>query len=158
MLLMFRRTKLCIVQELVKEQLVNMFGHFKRDNVTRYFASGFFSWIIFSQAPENNIRVIQIFLKIHGDILKSRCTTGINETGDKFATGVTNTNEKFATGINCHLIATSTAGVVETGGNCHRSQQYCWQIMETISGCLQFKVNLKKNYLYFNSATPWCPN
>jgi hypothetical protein len=41
----------------------------------------------------------KFFLKICGDILKSRCTTGINDTGGKFATGVTITNEKFATGI-----------------------------------------------------------
>ncbi len=38
----------------------------------------------------------QIFSKICGDMRKSRCTTGINNTGGKFATG--------------------TAGVVDTGG------------------------------------------
>ncbi len=31
------------------------------------------------------LRPFQIFLKIHGDICKSWCTTGINETGGKFA-------------------------------------------------------------------------
>ncbi len=49
---------------------------FKRDSITRFFASGFFSWIIFFQAPENNIRFISIFflenlrrylqVKVHG--------------------------------------------------------------------------------------------
>ncbi len=35
----------------------------------------FFSWIIFLQAPENNIRVISNASYICGDIHKSRCTT-----------------------------------------------------------------------------------
>jgi hypothetical protein len=40
---------------------------------------------ILSPVPENNIRVIS---NIPGDILKSRCNTGINKTGGKFAPGV----------------------------------------------------------------------
>jgi hypothetical protein len=44
-----------------------------RDSVTRFFASG-----TFPQAPDNDIRVISNFF---GDIPKSRCTTGINDTG-----------------------------------------------------------------------------
>jgi hypothetical protein len=53
-------------------------------------------------------------LKIRGDIRKSRCTTGINntganfaasspcvvDTGGKFATGVNDTGGKFAAGVN----------------------------------------------------------
>ncbi len=51
----------------------------------------------------------QIFSKIRGDIRKSRCTTGVNDTGGKFAAGVNrrqiaaginDTGGKFATGIN----------------------------------------------------------
>jgi hypothetical protein len=45
----------------------------------------------------------QIFTKIRGDIRKSRCTTGINHNGGKFATcsaGVVDTSGKFATGVN----------------------------------------------------------
>jgi hypothetical protein len=37
----------------------------------------------------------RIFLKIRGDIRKSRCTTGVNDTGGKFATGVTDTGGKL---------------------------------------------------------------
>jgi hypothetical protein len=96
---MFRRTKLCIAQELIKEQLVNVFGHFKRDNVTRYFASGFFHESSSPKALKITLGSFNFFQKIRGDILKSRCTTGINDTGGKFATGVPNTHEKFATGI-----------------------------------------------------------
>jgi hypothetical protein len=61
----------------------------------------------------------QIFLKIRGDIRRSRLTTGVNDTGGnlppvsttlvklvaKFAAGVVETGGKFAT------------GVVDTGGN-----------------------------------------
>jgi hypothetical protein len=50
-----------------------------------------FSLITFPQAPENNIWVITNFLKICGDIRKSRCTTGVNNTGGKFVTGVNDT-------------------------------------------------------------------
>jgi hypothetical protein len=39
---------------------------------------------------------------------KSRCNTGINDTGGKFAAGVAYTGGKFATGIN------STDGKFET--------------------------------------------
>jgi hypothetical protein len=39
----------------------------------------------------------QIFSKILGDIRSSRLTTGINDTGGKFATGINDTGGKF-----CH--------------------------------------------------------
>jgi hypothetical protein len=42
----------------------------------------------------------QIFAKIRGDIRKSRCTTGVNDTGGKFATGINDTGGKFAAGDN----------------------------------------------------------
>jgi hypothetical protein len=41
--------------------------------------------------------LLRIFSKIRGDICKSRCTTGINDTGGQFST--------------------NTASVVDTGGN-----------------------------------------
>jgi hypothetical protein len=49
----------------------------------------------------------RIFSKILGDIRKSRCTTGINDTGSKFATGSTTPAANFATSI---------ASVADTGG------------------------------------------
>jgi hypothetical protein len=52
----------------------------------------------------------QIFTKICGDIRKSRCTTGINNTCGKFVTGVNYTSGKFAGS------GAGTAGVVDTGG------------------------------------------
>jgi hypothetical protein len=49
----------------------------------------------------------RIFLKIRGDICKSKGTTGINDTGSKFATVINDTEANFAT---------SFASVVDTGG------------------------------------------
>jgi hypothetical protein len=45
----------------------------------------------------------EFFSKIRGDIRSSRLTTGINDTGGKFATSFTSvfdTGGKFATGVN----------------------------------------------------------
>ncbi len=122
----------------------------------------------------------RIFLKIRGDIRKSRCTTGINNTGGKFATGINDTGSKF-----CHqfplccwhpppvsTIPAANLRPVSTMpvANCHRYQrhrrQIChrccwhrWQIIRTISGFKHLKVNLKaKIYLYVNSTTQRCPN
>ncbi len=81
------------------------------------------------QAPKNYIRAISNFLKIHGDIHKSRCTTAINNTFGKIATVVNNTGGKFSIVVNTTSgkfaigiyytggkFATGTAGVVDTGG------------------------------------------
>ncbi len=69
------------------------------------------------------------FSRICGDIRKLRCTTGINDTGGKFATGVNDTDGKIAAGSNdtggkfapvsttrSANFATSFASVVDTGG------------------------------------------
>jgi hypothetical protein len=50
----------------------------------------------FSPSPMQSILLgpFQIFSKICGDIRKSRCTTGINDTGGKFA----NPGGKITTG------------------------------------------------------------
>jgi hypothetical protein len=73
---------------------------------------------------------IIIISKIRGDIGKSRCTTGVNDTGGKFATG---------------------------GKFCHQFPLCClhrWQIMWAISGCRHLKVNLTaKIYIYDSSTT-----
>jgi hypothetical protein len=68
--------------------------------------------------------------KIRGDIRESRCTTGINDTGGKFATGVNDTGGKIAAGINdaggklppvsatpVANFSTIFSSVVDTGGN-----------------------------------------
>ncbi len=86
-----------------------------------------FSWIIFPQAPENNIC---------GYICKAKCTTiinkfttGVNKPGGKFAAGVNYTSGKFATGIN------------DTSGKfCHH-----WQQMGSKSDCLRPKVSKQNN-------------
>jgi hypothetical protein len=54
----------------------------------------------FSPQPQSiPLGPFQILSKIRGDIRKSRCTTGINNTG-KIASGINDTGGKFATGIN----------------------------------------------------------
>jgi hypothetical protein len=64
----------------------------------RFFASGFFM-NQFTQPPSIPLGQFQIFLKIRGDICKSRCTTLINDTRGKFATGIGDTGGKF-----CHQL------------------------------------------------------
>jgi hypothetical protein len=62
----------------------------------------------------------QIFSKIPGEIRKSRCTTGINDTGGKFATGVNDTGGKIAAGIN-DTGSKFANGINDTGGKfCHQ--------------------------------------
>jgi hypothetical protein len=76
---------------------------FYRESVTRFFASGFFHESVFPQPQSIPFRPFQIFLKIHGDIRESMCTTGINDTSSKFSTilaSIVDTGGKFATGVN----------------------------------------------------------
>jgi hypothetical protein len=58
----------------------------KRDSVTRFFASDFFRESSFPKPLIIALGSFRIFSKIRGDICKCRCTTGINDTGGKFAT------------------------------------------------------------------------
>jgi hypothetical protein len=113
--------------------------------VSREFFLRFLSWSIFPQAPENN-RVNSTFLKIGGDISKSRCTTTMNDTGCKFVAGVNYTGGKFSTSIN------------DTGWY-RWCRWYQWKIMVTISDCLHLKVNLRKKIIpYVISTTQRCQN
>jgi hypothetical protein len=55
--------------------------------------------------PPSTLKIgsFRIFSKIRRDIHTSKCTTGISDTGGKFATntaGVVDTGGKFATGVN----------------------------------------------------------
>ncbi len=59
-----------------------------RDSVTRSFASGFFHESVSPKPMSIPLGPFRIFSKIRGDIRSSRLTTGINDTGGKFATGV----------------------------------------------------------------------
>jgi hypothetical protein len=47
----------------------------------------FFHESVSPQPQSIQLRPFQIFSKIRGDIRESRCTTGISDTGGKFATG-----------------------------------------------------------------------
>jgi hypothetical protein len=66
----------------------------------RVFASDFFHRSVFPQPQSIPIRPFRNFSKIGGDSPKSRCTTGINDTGDtgvKTATGINDTGGKSTT-------------------------------------------------------------
>jgi hypothetical protein len=84
---------------------------------------------------------------------KSRCTTGINDTGGKFATGINDTGDKILPPVQLVLlIPVENLPPVSTTlvANCHRYQQHRQQ---TISGCRHLKVNLKaKISIYVNST------
>jgi hypothetical protein len=81
----------------------------QRDSATRFFAPGFFHESVSPQPQSIPFRPFQIFSKIHGDIRESRCTTGINNTGGKFATVVNDTGGNITAGIN------DTSGKFATG-------------------------------------------
>jgi hypothetical protein len=84
------------------------------------FCFRFFSWITFPQAPDTVITLgsFRIFSKIRGDIRKLRCTTGVNDTGGKFATSVSDTGGKLpqVSTTPAANFATSSPCVVDTGG------------------------------------------
>jgi hypothetical protein len=63
------------------------------------------------QPQSSPLGPFRIFSKIRGDIRKSRRTTGINDTGGKFATGINDTGGKFAAGNN------DTGSKFATGSN-----------------------------------------
>jgi hypothetical protein len=65
-------------------------------------------FFIFPEASKISSGSFRIFSKIRGDIRKSRWTTGINDTGGKFATR-DDTGGKFDFSINC------TGGKFATG-------------------------------------------
>jgi hypothetical protein len=82
----------------------------KRDRVTKLFASGLFHESSSHKPLKITLGSFIFFFssKICGDIRKSICTTGINNTGDQLVTGVNNIGGKFAT---------CTADVADTRGN-----------------------------------------
>jgi hypothetical protein len=59
------------------------------------FASGFFYESVSPQLQSIPLGPFRICSKIRGDIRKSKCTTGVNDTGGKFATGVNDTGGKL---------------------------------------------------------------
>jgi hypothetical protein len=70
----------------------------------------------------------QIFSKICGDIRKSRCTTGINDTGGKFATGVQHRRQ------NCRRYQRHWRQI------CHLYQRHRRQILPPVSLVLLIPV------------------
>ncbi len=73
-----------VIRQLHVPELANQARGIK-GTVSRVFCFWFFHESS-SQPQSISLGPFQIFLKIRGDIRKSRCTTGINDTGGKFAT------------------------------------------------------------------------
>jgi hypothetical protein len=100
-----------------------------KDSVTRFFASCFFHESPSSKPLILTLGSFRIFSKIRGDIRKSRCTTGVNDTGGKLPRVSTtpaanfapsspcliDTGGKFAIGVN-NTGGTFAAGVNDAGG------------------------------------------
>ncbi len=139
---------------------IDKFAHLK-GSVTRFFASGFFRE---SPSPKPLIITLgsfRIFPSIRGDIHKSKCTTGVNDTGGKFANGVNDTGGKFFHQFPlccwhrwqiCHRCQRHRRQI------CHRCHWHRWQIIGTISGFRHRKVNLKaKIHTYVSSTTQRWP-
>jgi hypothetical protein len=79
--------------------------HPVKGTVSQSFCIWFISCVSLPQPQRIPLGLFRICLKIHGDIRKSRCNTGISftgvvDTGGKFAIGVNDTSDKFATGVN----------------------------------------------------------
>ncbi len=104
----------------MSKRTISRYCPIRGDSVTRFFASGFFHE---SPSPKPLIITLgsfRIFSKIRGDIRKSRCTTGVNDTGGKFAAGINETGGKF-----CHQFPLCCW---HRWQNCHRCQRYRRQI------------------------------
>jgi hypothetical protein len=85
------------VLAMAKQQVLYTPFFLLKETVPRDFRLQVFFMDQFPQAPEHTIRAVSNFSTIRGDIHKSRCTTGINNTSGKFATGISNNGGKF-----CH--------------------------------------------------------
>jgi hypothetical protein len=89
-----------------------------KGTVSREFWLQFFHKSFSSKPLKISFGSFQFFLKILGDICKSRRTTGISNTGGNFATstaGVVDTGGKFASIVN-NTGGKFSAGIKDTGG------------------------------------------
>ncbi len=127
----------------------------------RFFASGFFDKSVSPQPQSIPWRPFRIFSKIRGDIRKSRHTTGINDTGGKFATGVNDTGGKITTGINnirgkfFHQSLVLLIPVTNLPpGQCQRRRWLIATGINDASGKFAAGVNYTANFRK-NSKRPW---
>jgi hypothetical protein len=63
------------------------------------------------------------FSKIRGDIRESRCTTGVNDTGGKFAAGVVDTGGNLPLASLTPVANLPTVSLTPVAKICHRYQQ-----------------------------------
>ncbi len=84
-----------IGEKVSRDSLISLM-HDLKGQCHEIFCVWFFSHELVSPPPQSiPFRLFRIFSKIRGDNRESRCTTGINDTGGKFATGISDTGGKF---------------------------------------------------------------
>ncbi len=98
------------------------YRHFNdlKGTVSRDFLLLVFFMNQFPQPQSIPFRPFRIFSKIRGDIRESRCTTGVNDTGGKFATGVNDAGGKLppvSTTPAANLPPVSLTPVANNGNN-----------------------------------------
>ncbi len=101
-----------------------------------------FCFRVFHESPSPKPLIItlgsfRIFLKIRGDIRKSRCTTSVNNTGGNLppvssTTSVNDTGGEFATVVNDTGSKLPPVSTTPTA-NLHRYQLHRWQILPPVS-------------------------
>ncbi len=83
----------------VLEQFLS--DNFLKGQCHEIFCFCFFYESVSPQPQSIPLGPFRFFSKIRGDIRKSRCTTGVNDTGGKLATGINDTGGEF-----CHQFPT----------------------------------------------------
>jgi hypothetical protein len=78
-----------------KGHQTDVFISFLKGQCHEIFCFWFFYESVSPQPQSVPLGPFRIFSKIRGDIRKSTCTTGVNDTGGKFATGVNDTDGKL---------------------------------------------------------------
>ncbi len=104
------------------------------------FCFRFFSWITFSEAPENNIRIISNFFENSRRFsqVKPRCTTGVNDTGGKLPMVSTTPVANFRW-YRRHRWQIAT-GINDTSGKfCHQFPLCCWHRWQICYRCQQYR-------------------
>ncbi len=152
---------------------ISEFLHTLKGQCHEIFCFLFFSWISFPPAPEYHIRTVLNFFensrrysqaKVPHRYQRHRCQIlppfslvlliPVANMPPVSTIPVANLPPVSTTPVAiCHRYQRRRRQI------CHRCQWHRWQIMGTISGCWDLKVNLKaKMYLYVNSTSQRCLN
>ncbi len=110
----------------------------KKGQCHEIFCFLFFYESVFTQPQSIKLGPFWIFSKIRRDIRKPKCTTGINNTGGKFATGVNDTGSKLppvSTTSAANLPPVLTTPVANF---CHHFPLCCWYRWQICHRCQRY--------------------